>query len=84
MITNAPSASADLSSADEATAWRDAISLSPDDTSKIADRVVLLVVDATSTQWPVTVAAAALRRRGHAVCCRSCSIGDRDRAGCSG
>jgi linoleoyl-CoA desaturase len=35
---------------------------------EVAGRVVLLVVDATSSLWPVTVASAALRRAGaHAV-----------------
>jgi ATP-dependent DNA helicase RecQ len=55
-------APADLSSADEAAHWRDQLegaSLPP-----VEGRSVLLVVDATSTLWPVTVAAAALRRAG--------------------
>jgi ATP-dependent DNA helicase RecQ len=52
-----------MSSADEAAFWRDA--LSPDSLpGEVAGRAVLLVVDATSSLWPITVAAAALRRAG--------------------
>ncbi len=53
----------ELSSADEAAFWRDTVSPEtvPGD---VAGRSVLLVVDATSSLWPVTVAAAALRRSG--------------------
>jgi ATP-dependent DNA helicase RecQ len=51
--------------AEEATHWRDSL-----DVNEAADAVrgrgVLLVVDATSTMWPVTVAAALLRRAGAA------------------
>ena len=53
----------EMSSAEEAAFWRDALpldTLPPD----VAGRAVLLVVDATSSLWPVTVAAAALRRAG--------------------
>lgn len=54
--------SRDLTSATEAAAWRDAVSApEPND---VRGRVVLLVVDATASLWPVTVAAAALRRAG--------------------
>jgi ATP-dependent DNA helicase RecQ len=53
----------DLGSAEEAATWRDRLDVGP-----VADRVagsaVLLVVDATSSLWPVTVAAALLRRAG--------------------
>jgi ATP-dependent DNA helicase RecQ len=53
----------ELSSAEEAAFWRD--TLSPDTLpGAVAGRAVLLVVDATSSLWPVTVAAAALRRTG--------------------
>ena len=53
----------ELSSAEEAAFWRDA--LSPDTLpGSVTGRAVLLVVDATSSLWPVTVAAAALRRAG--------------------
>ena len=52
-----------MSSADEAAFWRDA--LTPDTLPpEVAGRAVLLVVDATSSLWPITVAAAALRRAG--------------------
>ena len=61
-VARAPSA--DLTSADEAAAWRDAITVGPEAAAAIADRVVLLVVDATSTQWPITVAGAAIRTAG--------------------
>ncbi|MGH3465250.1 MAG: RecQ family ATP-dependent DNA helicase [Kribbellaceae bacterium] len=50
-----------LSSADEAAAWRSAIRVG---TADVAGRTVLLVVDATSSLWPVTVAAAHLRDAG--------------------
>ena len=52
-----------MSSADEAAFWRDALTPGtlPAD---VAGRAVLLVVDATSSLWPITVAAAALRRAG--------------------
>ena len=51
----------------EAHAWRDALG-SPREmlTSSVTGQVVLLVVDRTSTQWPVTVAAAALGHAGAA------------------
>jgi ATP-dependent DNA helicase RecQ len=54
-------ASADLSSPQEATLWRDALHVDETLAQAVAGRVVLLVVDATSTQWPITVAAAHLR-----------------------
>ena len=48
----------------EAHAWREALGAPAERlTSPVGGQVVLLVVDRTSTQWPVTVAAAAL---GHA------------------
>ncbi|MGA9749333.1 MAG: DEAD/DEAH box helicase [Nocardioides sp.] len=53
----------ETSSADEAAFWRDALTpetLPPE----VEGHAVLLVVDATSTLWPITVAAAALRRAG--------------------
>ena len=53
----------DLSSADEAALWRDVVDVS-DLTGAIEGRVVLLVVDATSSLWAVTVASALLRRSG--------------------
>ncbi len=55
----------ELSSADEASWWREAIDVAP--AAPVVDgRVVLLVVDATSSLWPVTMAAALLRRAGAA------------------
>jgi ATP-dependent DNA helicase RecQ len=55
----------DLSSADEAGWWRDALGPAvADAAAEVAGRAVLLVVDATSSGWPVTVAAAHLRRAG--------------------
>ncbi|KHL10798.1 ATP-dependent DNA helicase RecQ [Mumia flava] len=52
----------EMSSADEAAAWRDSITVQ--DTQRVSGRCVLLVVDATASQWPITVAAAALRDAG--------------------
>jgi ATP-dependent DNA helicase RecQ len=57
-----PAAVADLSSAQEAALWRDAIRVNDDLLSAVEGRVVLLVVDASSSQWPITVAAAHLRQ----------------------
>ncbi|HET7690282.1 MAG TPA: DEAD/DEAH box helicase [Nocardioidaceae bacterium] len=51
----------DLSSPEEAAFWRDRIAVPP-----VGGRVVLLVVDATSSLWPVTVASAKLREAGAA------------------
>jgi ATP-dependent DNA helicase RecQ len=57
-----------LSSAEEAKVWRDGISVGAEATQAISGRSVLLVVDASSSQWPITVAAAKLREAGaHAV-----------------
>jgi ATP-dependent DNA helicase RecQ len=53
----------ELSSADEAAFWRDSLDAAPAATA-VAGRAVLLVVDASSSLWPVTVAAAVLRRAG--------------------
>ena len=47
----------DLSSPEEAAFWRDGIDVQGD----VGGQVVLLVVDATSSLWPITVAAAKLR-----------------------
>ncbi|HEX6249131.1 MAG TPA: DEAD/DEAH box helicase [Nocardioidaceae bacterium] len=55
----------EMGSAEEATLWRDRLGL--DDPAAVAGRSVLLVVDATSSLWPVTVAAALLRRSGATV-----------------
>jgi len=53
---------ADLSSPQEAALWREAICITDDLATAVAGKVVLLVVDASSSQWPVTVAAAHLRQ----------------------
>ncbi|QNN53131.1 RecQ family ATP-dependent DNA helicase [Nocardioides mesophilus] len=55
----------ELSSADEAAFWRDAFTPGSAP-AEVAGASVLLVVDATSSLWPITVAAAALRRAGAA------------------
>ena len=52
----------DLSSPEEAALWRDAIRVNDELLSAVAGKVVLLVVDASSSQWPITVAAAHLRQ----------------------
>ena len=57
-----PEAAADLSSSQEAALWRDAIRVNDKLLSAVSGKVVLLLVDATSTQWPITVAAAHLRQ----------------------
>jgi ATP-dependent DNA helicase RecQ len=57
-----PDTPADLSSPQEAALWREAIRLDDDVLSAVAGKVVLLVVDASSSQWPITVAAAHLRQ----------------------
>jgi ATP-dependent DNA helicase RecQ len=54
----------DLSGPQEAAMWRQRLSLGTEATAAVDGRCVLLVVDSTSTQWPVTVAAAALRESG--------------------
>ncbi|TDD61929.1 ATP-dependent DNA helicase RecQ [Kribbella antibiotica] len=56
----------DLSSADEARVWRDGLAVDPTTAQTIINRTVLLLVDASSSQWPVTVAAAKLREAGAA------------------
>jgi len=54
----------DLGSAEEAAMWRDRLRVSPALEDAVRESTVLLVVDATSSLWPITVAAAALRRAG--------------------
>jgi ATP-dependent DNA helicase RecQ len=61
-VATAPS---DLSSADEAAYWRDQLAAAA--LPAVEGRAVLLVVDATSSLWPVTVAASSLRRAGAGV-----------------
>jgi ATP-dependent DNA helicase RecQ len=60
-------APAELSSPQEAALWRDALCVDDDLAGAIAGKVVLLVVDASSTQWPITVAAAHLRKANAAM-----------------
>jgi ATP-dependent DNA helicase RecQ len=55
-----------MGSAEEAAMWRDRLQPGRLDAGAVAGRCVLLVVDATSSLWPVTVAAALLRREGAA------------------
>jgi ATP-dependent DNA helicase RecQ len=56
----------ELSSAEEAAFWRDRLDATPA-AGAVAGRCALLVVDATSSLWPVTVASAVLRRAGASV-----------------
>jgi ATP-dependent DNA helicase RecQ len=56
----------ELGSAEEAAYWRDHLDAGPL-RDQVAGRCVLLLVDATSSLWPVTVAAAALRDAGASV-----------------
>ena len=57
-----PAAALDLSSSQEAALWRDAIRVNDELLSAVSGKVVLLLVDASSSQWPITVAAAHLRQ----------------------
>jgi ATP-dependent DNA helicase RecQ len=59
-----PGAAQDLSSQEEAALWRGAIGAGEELAGAVAGKVVLLVVDASSSQWPITVAAAHLRQAG--------------------
>lgn len=52
----------DLAGAAEAAGWRQV--LGPPEEGTVSGRAVLLVVDATPSQWPITVAAAVLREAG--------------------
>jgi ATP-dependent DNA helicase RecQ len=53
-----------LGSAAEAAYWRDGLRLDEDAQRSVLGRSVLLVVDATSSLWPITMAAALLRESG--------------------
>lgn len=55
----------EMSSGEEAAFWRDGVDVSAA-ADAVAGRHVLLVVDATSSLWPVTVVGAMLRRAGAA------------------
>jgi len=59
-LTVDPGAASELSSQQEAALWRDAIRVNDTLLAGVRDKVVLLVVDASSSQWPITVAAAHL------------------------
>ncbi|HET7328917.1 MAG TPA: DEAD/DEAH box helicase [Nocardioidaceae bacterium] len=61
-IARAPDA--DLASGAEAAFWRDELRPDADVLHRVGGRVVLLVVDASSSLWPITVAAAQLRAAG--------------------
>ena len=61
-LTIDPTAPADLSSPQEAALWRDAIRVNDELLTAVSGKVVLLLVDASSSQWPITVAAAHLRQ----------------------
>jgi len=63
LVVGTPPA-ADVASGQEAADWRDAIGVGADCAAKVGGRTVLLVTDASSSMWPVTVAAAALRDAG--------------------
>ena len=64
-VADVPGDLRQLSSADEAALWRDAVDLS--EVAAVVDgRPVLLVVDASSSLWPITVGSALLRRAGAA------------------
>lgn len=54
----------DSSGGEEAAYWRDVISTDDSLRDAVHGRCVLLVADSTSTRWPVTVAAAHLRKAG--------------------
>jgi ATP-dependent DNA helicase RecQ len=57
----------EMGSAEEAAMWRDRLGAQQALDGAVAGRSVLLVVDATSSLWPVTVASAVLRRAGATV-----------------
>jgi ATP-dependent DNA helicase RecQ len=65
-VPGAPPDVRELSSAEEAAFWRDALDVG-ELGSAVQGRSVLLVVDASSSLWPITVAAALLRRSGASV-----------------
>jgi ATP-dependent DNA helicase RecQ len=60
-----PDAVREMGSAEEAAMWRDRLDVP--DPSAVQGGSGLLVVDATSSLWPVTIAAALLRRAGASV-----------------
>ncbi|MBW9210940.1 DEAD/DEAH box helicase [Mumia sp. zg.B21] len=54
----------ELTSSDEAALWRDAVTVPSETAAAVAGRTVLLVVDASASQWPITVVGGALRAAG--------------------
>lgn len=60
-VLGGPIPSRDATSATEAAYWRDHLGQAPTDVAGLA---VLLVVDETSSGWPITLAAASLREAG--------------------
>lgn len=54
----------ELAGAAQVARWLEALTVPPSVASAVDDRVVLLVLDATSSGWAVTVAVRALRRSG--------------------
>lgn len=66
-LASGPAPSRDLPSPDEAAHWRDRLATNgASQAVGVSGRVVLLIVDATASLWPVTVAGAALREAGAA------------------
>ncbi|MDP0397577.1 RecQ family ATP-dependent DNA helicase [Tsukamurella strandjordii] len=65
-VPRGPAPGRDASGAQEAAHWLDAITVDDTVATAVRGRSVLLVVDTTSTGWPVTVAAARLREAGAA------------------
>jgi ATP-dependent DNA helicase RecQ len=57
---------AEIGRLERAKVWRDGVSVDQLTAQAITNRSVLLVVDASSSQWPITVAAAKLREAGAA------------------
>ncbi len=54
----------EMGSGEEAAYWQQALEADGPCSAAVRGRCVLVVVDATSSQWPITVAAAKLRRAG--------------------
>jgi ATP-dependent DNA helicase RecQ len=63
-VASRPDDPAELNSAQEAAFWRQALGLEDTAAERLTGRPVLLVVDATASLWPVTMAAALLRNAG--------------------
>ncbi|MBA2574022.1 MAG: ATP-dependent DNA helicase RecQ [Nocardioidaceae bacterium] len=63
-VTEVPADIRELNSGQEAAWWREHLVLDPLCMQQLGGSAVLLVVDASSTSWPITVAAAKLREAG--------------------